>query len=366
MKKLLLILIPLAFTLLSSGQIVFSTFTDPTGKYSTTSSGICLGCSITNTSNVADISYSNYATIVISAGLAVSRGIRAKLPSVVPGNTRAGFYVDIGGVVSGLPSVSLTTYKSGSARETIITSGNIVSLLGGSLGYVCASTNPLLDYDEVGISFTGGALSVGLSADVYYAFGGGATCPTASLPVKLIDISVQNNNDIPLITWKTIEDNNSVYNLQRSYNGVSFTTIHTESSSTNKSSDTFSFADTNASEDLLYYRVEVFDKNSLVSFFSKTITINRSANRVRKGITVFPNPVNENTFTITLSSDYRAQYKSEIIDGSGRIAAIPILTKQGQVIRATLHKQLPAGIYTVVLFNISNKQTSYARIIIIP
>lgn len=364
MNKPVSVLSLLILSLHSFGQIVYSIFPDPTGKYSTTASGICFSCSISNASNVADNDFSNSATIIVSAGVGASRGIRAKLPSVVPGNTKAGFYINVGSAVSSLPSVTLTTYKSGSARETILSSANIVTLLGGSEGFVCASTSSSLDYDEVGISFNGGALTVGLSADVFYAFGGGSTCPVVILPVKWIDISVRNNNDIPIIIWKAENENDVIYHLQRSYDGISFTTIYIQNSLTGKSRSNFVFQDKEASAKIVYYRVEAVNKNSSVSFFSKTAIYQHKADLLHNGAMLYPNPLQGNSFVIAIPFAGRTSYKLQIIDASGRIADMPSLNTDGQFLKATLHKKLPAGIYSVRLLDVGNKQSTYGRMII--
>ncbi len=66
-----------------SGQTGISQFVDPAGHYSTNTSGLCIGCSITNASRVADNSLINYATVVMTAGITATYGIRAKLNELV-------------------------------------------------------------------------------------------------------------------------------------------------------------------------------------------------------------------------------------------------------------------------------------------
>jgi hypothetical protein len=367
MNKLLLIpLFIFSFPLNVPAQVIYSTFSDPTGKFSTTQSGICFSCSISNTSNVADADFSNNATIIVSAGIAASRGIRAKLPSLVPGNTKAGFYFSVGSVVAGLPSITLTTYKSGSARETLIAGGNIISLLGGSLGYICSTTSPSLDYDEVGISFNGGLFTVGLSADVFYAFGGGATCPVFALPLTSIRLSVKSINSIPLVTWEMATDKNATCNLQRSYDAVTFNTIHTVNNLKPGYLNTFTYRDSSTAENSFYYRIEVVDNSTSASYFSETVHIRNERTEIKNGISIFPNPVTANYFTLALPPNYQPANKVVIIDETGRIIDEPSVLIARQSIRVSLRKKLAPGIYTVRIISSSNNQPVCGRLVIAP
>ena len=367
MKKALIIFLLSLCKISASSQIVYSQFSNPAGKATTTSSGLCFSCSISNELNVVDNDISNNATIVMSAGIVgASRGIRAKLPSLVPGNTKAGFYINIGSVVSSLPTVTLTTYKSNAARETIITNGNVVSLLGGGLGYVCATTGSALDYDEVGISFTSGALTVGLSVSVFYAFGGGSTCPVTALPVKKIVLSVSIISNTPSITWAAEDDGNIKYELQRKTNEGSFKTIHTETSPDNIGPKEFHFSDIDANAGLNYYRILATDDKSLSVLYSRTVSINLHSN-LPGTIKMYPNPVTGNEFNIIFNQISNEQYRLQIIDKTGRFFYNEYFKSSGNNSSTIkLKSHLAAGIYIIRIVNESKKSpTLYEKLIVL-
>src|SRR5262245_31933668 len=132
MRQFYTILVLFLYCSSSFGQTGMSQFSDASGNYQASSSGFCFSCSISDTSQVADMDLSNYSTIMMSAGAIATRGIRAKLNALVPGNTMAGFFIDISNTISGLPSVKVSTYKNGVFQETVVNNGDLISLLGGS------------------------------------------------------------------------------------------------------------------------------------------------------------------------------------------------------------------------------------------
>lgn len=153
-----------------TGQTTYiSQHTDPTGQFSTSFTGVCAACILNNPEFVADNDLNNNASISITAGTIYSRTLRAKLNGLADGNTMAGFYIVVANLVTALPSVTLTTYKAGVLRETILLNGSLVSLLTANQGNICGLAS--LDYDEVGITFDAGLSTVALDVEVFYAFG---------------------------------------------------------------------------------------------------------------------------------------------------------------------------------------------------
>lgn len=345
MLKKILSALPLLLCMQSMAQIT-SQFADPTGNFSTTSSGVCFGCSFSNTSRVADMDASNYATITISAGLAASRGIRAKLNAISPGNTYAAFYVNIGSVVSALPSVTLSTYKSGTLRQTVITNGNIVTLMGGAAGYISALTNSF-DYDEIGISLNGGFATVGMTAQIYYAIGGLSSPPLFVLPVKFTSVDVKEKDNLAHLTWAANDDGNTTYEVQRSYDGIHFNTIAQQTSGNNTGSKTFSHTDYTAENELLYYRVGTKPGNGTGTTFSKTVAITLLSDK--KPLRVFPNPVANGSFTIYSGISSGEVMMLRMTDNGGRIIYTERLTGNNKIIRVSLRKVIPPGLYFITM-----------------
>ena len=320
MCKLYFIALSFFFVMKSAGQTAISKFSNPAGNYSTSTSGLCIGCSITNPSYVADNTLANSANIFMTAGVAATYGIRAKLNALVPGGTMAGFYLNAGIAVSALPRVTVKTYKGGSLRETIINNGSLLSLLTGGTGFLCGLTNTSLDYDEVGISFTSSLASVLLNADIYYAFGGYSTCPIVSLPVKLEEINYTSVNSINKISWRVEDDGNASYTIQSSADGINFITIGLVVSDNLAGHKDLSFSDNKIYTTDVYYRLAVSEHNAPANttFFSKIIHVPARSAMQSAALLVFPNPVQGNTATLTISNAKAKQLAITIYNVQGQ------------------------------------------------
>jgi len=330
----------------SFAQISTSQFADPTGNYSTSSSGVCLGCSINNTARVADMDVTNFATITISAGLVASRGIRAKLNALTPGNTYAGFYVNIGSVVSALPSVFISTYKNGLLRQNLISNGNIATLMGGAIGYVSALTNSL-DYDEVGISLNGGLATVGMTAQIYYAIGGYPSPPQFALPVMFTSFEVKEKYNLPHLTWTSNDDGSSTYEIERSYDGIHFNSIAHLISNINAGDKTFSYTDKTAENDLVFYRVHAKPESGVGVTYSRTVAI--TLLNYKNSLRIFPNPLTTGTFSIHTGTFSTEAVILKITDNAGKIIYSERLTGNNKIVHIRLRKSVPAGLYFITM-----------------
>lgn len=297
------------------------------------------------------------------AGIAASRGIKVKLPSLQAANTKAGFYISISSVVSALPSVTVTTYKNNNStpRETIINAGNLVTLLGGGNGYVCGTTT--LDYDEIGITFNSGLASVGLSADIFYGFGGASTCPVSVLPVRNIVFSVS-NEEKPLLTWKAEDDGDVLYEVQRSNNEQLFKTIYQVTGASYSGLKEFLYTDIDAPAGTIYYRIFARDKSG-TGFYSRSVSV-KPITTTNNNIVTFPNPVKGNVFTIRLSKPATNQHL-QIIDKGGRVLYSEyVVAPRNNLLNIHLDKYLPAGIYIIKLNSNSKEvQAQYGKFIIL-
>jgi hypothetical protein len=156
-----------------------------------------------------------------------------------------------------------------------------------------------------------------------------------------------------------------VYDLQRSYDGVSFTPIYARGSVTGKGPATFTFSDITATGGTIFYRVEAISNNSSFSFFSKTVSVRLNIDISSNGVNLYPNPLRGNSFVIHVPTSMHGSYDLKIIDVSGRIADIPLFSADGPVIKVTLRNKLGAGIYSARLSNPNSKESFYYRLVVL-
>jgi hypothetical protein len=120
----------------------------------------CVGCSINNSENVVDVSTTNSATIVLTAGVSTSATFAvANALQTYPVNSFAGFDIETNSLLSAnvLSTAIITLFNNGSAVQTSTTNGLIVGagssplLNGRSRQYIGLVAK--VPYDEVKITF---------------------------------------------------------------------------------------------------------------------------------------------------------------------------------------------------------------------
>lgn len=113
---------------------------------------------------------------------------------------------------------------------------------------------------------------------------------TYLLPVTLLDFTAQLNNNDALLQWATVnEQHNSHFNVQRSINGTSFTTIARVDAKNGVKKNDYDYTDagvTALGTDKLYYRLQQFDADGKFTY-SKTIPLTINNNTL---VTIGPNP----------------------------------------------------------------------------
>jgi hypothetical protein len=346
MKKAFIIFICTLTSFIVCAQTGVSQFADPTGMYSTGTSGICV-CSFSNTSAIADNDLGSFATVNVAASVfGATRSIKTKLNNTVAGNTRAGFYINVHSVIPLLPTVTMKTYKTGTLQETIVSNADMITLAGGSAGNLCGLTGLSKPYDEVELIFNMGTLTATASIDVYYGFGGFNSCPGAALPVKLIAFNVVEQNKFPVITWKGQTDEDAYYELQRSTDGNLFTAIYNTYAVAGKDTKQFSFIDKTGTGGNTYYRLVISGSDRQQSINSKIININLPEYN-GSVVHIYPNPSPGRELTIQFNGNGNKQYQLQIYDQSGRLLANePVKSKNNNgTVTIHLSKQLPAGLY---------------------
>lgn len=93
-------------------------------------SGLCLGCSISNTGNVTNASTTDFASIGVAIGVLSSGFIEVTLPQTYPAGTRVGFVVDVNGGLGGLLNGTTLIAYNGNTQVGSASGGSLINVLG--------------------------------------------------------------------------------------------------------------------------------------------------------------------------------------------------------------------------------------------
>ncbi|RYG21109.1 MAG: hypothetical protein EOO07_03465 [Chitinophagaceae bacterium] len=230
----------LFFSFGTYAQTYISDFANPAGNFSTMapSGALCLAPSLTDGSNVADASQTNYTRISGAVGAALAcdnpyYSIRAKLnfPSgttFAPAGFNAGFRVQFSSVASIAllqSNIRLRTYLAGIPRETV-TGASIANVaLLQNTGIVPLSFVTTQTFDEVELELNTALIPITLFLDyrIYNAFGS-----ISVLPVGFGNLSAKIQSGNLNVNWNTVsEKNNDRFIVQGSNDGKTWMDLGT-------------------------------------------------------------------------------------------------------------------------------------------
>ncbi|MBP6024707.1 LamG-like jellyroll fold domain-containing protein [Ferruginibacter sp.] len=183
---------------------------------------------------------------------------------------------------------------------------------------------------------------------------------SALLPVKLTSFTATKNNTDVVLNWQTeYEQNSSHFNIQRSTDGINFTSISTTPSKGNSSVPTnYQFTDNSvknlANVKTVFYRLQMVDIDAS-KVNSGTVPVKLDTDK--RELTILQNPT-ANDLRILFSSSAKEIAQIIITDNSGR----QLLTKQIQLNIGTVSTVIPvnslaAGNYYITVTSTQGKQT---------
>jgi hypothetical protein len=138
------------------------------------------------------------------------------------------------------------------------------------------------------------------------------------LPVNLLVFKGVLNSDAAKLEWKTEKEVSfSHFNLQRSFDGINFSTISRISGRRSNSASEYVYYDNeirNFSAQKIFYRLQLVNNDGHTSY-SKTIRFDR--NELALNLHVFPNPAVE-TLTLSFNQDRPGIVRIRITDMNGK------------------------------------------------
>jgi len=205
--------------------------------------------------------------------------------------------------------------------------------------------------DVIGLSSTGFTVgtdgAVNTPSDTYEYFALSTT--TGTLPVELLSFKGTEEEGASILSWQTTSEiNSSYFELDRSADGIDFTSVgQVNAAGSSSSLLNYSFKDENPLSGINYYRLKSVDKNESYKF-SETIAIDMG--KGSNSVSLYPNPVYD---LLELKSD-------------GSFSNIKILNTEGQTLfetniqKTSTHidvSPLSQGIYLLRFQNGDNFQT---------
>ncbi|OGX81577.1 hypothetical protein BEN49_15325 [Hymenobacter coccineus] len=171
--------------------------------------------------------------------------------------------------------------------------------------------------------------------------------PLAPLPVELVSFTAQLRNKQVNLNWVTASEKNSrSFDVQRSSNGQTFTTVLTKAAQGNTSArTTYDAVDRQPLPGLSYYRLKQIDNDGKVAY-SPVVSVQSDG---LVDISIYPNPT-AGKVTITLPAALAASApRVRISDLMGRVVQELSLPASGEIDLGAL----PVGTY---LLNVGGQQ----------
>lgn len=307
-SPLIVCILATLFSVKSSAQVVYAT------TQTNSASGSCTGCGISNPANAVDALQTNYETLnltVSSTGAYI--GQKLQFPSMAASSGYVGIVVEdvnpssLDGTKLG--SVSMTTYKDGvSNNDTKTGAQAAITLVSGTTLYSLEFQSAQV-FDEVEVRFNAGIAGALSNIRIYYAY----YKNSGPLPVELLSFKAEAAESRVKLEWATAtEQNNDFFTIERSTDGISFSSIATVDGSGNSSSTLeYSTEDPAPAEGLNYYRLRQTDFNGDYKYF-RIASVDYQYRTLYSS--VYPNPSTGNFIVeSSIDTDYR------IVDAAGQL-----------------------------------------------
>lgn len=192
--------------------------------------------------------------------------------------------------------------------------------------------------------------------------GGAIAIPTIILPVTWLYFNGETDTKVNYLNWATeSEQNSSVFNIQRSVDGVNFETIGSVAAQGNSTTTHhYTFDDENPFKGINYYRLALVDLDGSVTY-SKTIQLVIPEDNL--GYTFYPNP----TYDV-VNYQYEASSKEplelEIIDVYGRTLMTQKVTTEIGLNKIPVNlSDYPVGSYLVRVKHLNSSNVHTTKVI---
>ncbi|MEJ7586150.1 MAG: hypothetical protein WKI04_01185 [Ferruginibacter sp.] len=160
--------------------------------------------------------------------------------------------------------------------------------------------------------------------------------PSAPLPVSFSSVKAFPKNDDIAIEWDVENELNIItYEIERSADGGTFTTINsTNARNNNLPGRSYNYIDTHVLNGDNFYRIKSIDSDGRL-LYSKVLKVSMS--RPEAGISVFPNPVVQKMISVHFAGLPGGTYQVNITDVTGHLILKTSLIHAGGNAAKTIH-----------------------------
>jgi uncharacterized repeat protein (TIGR01451 family) len=164
------------------------------------------------------------------------------------------------------------------------------------------------------------------------------------VPVKLEYFSVNTRNNTNILNWKaTCSYGNAKFSIERSDDGIHFSSIGTMSATSLRCQLPFNFMDNNPVAGKNYYRLKITDADG-ISFYSKTLLVGNN----KAGLTI--TAVANNTIYLNSNKQQAIQLKIIAADGKEILNERKTIIAGGNNMSLQM-KNAAKGIYTLIIYS---------------
>jgi hypothetical protein len=171
----------------------------------------------------------------------------------------------------------------------------------------------------------------------------------AALPVNLVSFKALLKGDMVEVNWKTAtEYNTDIFEVQRSNNGVDFSTIGTVKAKNAAFGSSYQFTDEKPLAGYNYYRLRIVDINRSVKLSPVVLVNVKAGNDIVTSI--YPNPSNGQV-VVNIKRPISGEVSLSVIDPVGRVVMTKLLGKPDNtpLLTSLSLGRLPKGLYTLRL-----------------
>lgn len=337
LSKGVLVLVAILGISNSFAQTYYSEFSSPSlnSEYAYSTSGLCIGCNITNPSNAATMSTIDSTRLYMTIGVGNKVTIKLKLSDTA--YYEAGFKIKN---TSGLLNASLlsamvirTYYNSNLVSSASGSSAINLTLINSSTQLMSTIVNQKFNYVEMEIDNAATAL---WDLSVFYGFGS----VLAPLPVRIVDLNFKDINGEKKLNWQLHSDNiKHQIKIYSSENTEVYTLIDQYSTENHSNYALFDYTLNNLSNEVKVIKLEILNE------FSKVLATSSVVVPVKElQISIWPNPAS-NYLTIEggdLDSD-----QVQFFDAMGKTVNVTLVKNTGTITYNM--SDLPKGTYMIVV-----------------
>lgn len=182
-----------------------------------------------------------------------------------------------------------------------------------------------------------------------------ASQPNSPLPVKLAYFRVEELSDKGVsLAWETtMEINFDRFELERAGEDLKFTKISVIKGKGSLNTITqYSFDDNQPLKGKNYYRLKMIDHDNYTDYSAVIVAY---WDGVARGISLYPNPTVNHSFTINLDDNYTSPVAVSLVEARGYIVYTSTVETTSSVI--SLPENLVAGVYLVRISSATKQQT---------